>query len=382
LFIGSCCKAIPLRLCRRSSTALLLTELTNGVPISELLIALGSFLLSVGLLAGWLRYGIGRRLIAIPNARSSHSQPTLTAGGVVIVLVMVAVLLGYFFHGVDWAGWLAFGCLAMALIGFVDDLRELSPAFRLLLQSLVVALLLWTANAIELSQAGWPGRLPTFFVALMFAAALVWFVNLFNFMDGIDGLATMQSASYCLAALFFMVGDAGWYSGVLWSGAACSLGFAVFNLAPARIFMGDVGSGFWGLVLGVLALQLAIIGALPLTASLVLLSAFWFDASYTLITRMLTGQRFTQGHRSHLYQRLADRWGHARTTFGYAALFLLWQWPLAAWIRSDYLSKPEIDLGAGLELHLWWIVVLACMPLVIGCIWCRAGQTTASKLSQ
>jgi len=343
-------------------------------------IAVGCFCFCVASLAAWLHFGGSQRLIAVPNERSSHSLPTPTGGGVVIVLVLLAVLLGYYLQGIVLAGWLALACFAMALIGLVDDLRDLSAGLRLTLQILVIAFLLWVANTAALSQVGWPGSLPTALVALMWLAALVWFVNLFNFMDGIDGLATAQSGSYCLAALFFMLGDAGWYTGLLWAGVACSLGFAVFNVAPARIFMGDAGSAFWGLLLGVLALQLAIVGALPITASLVLLSAFWFDASYTLIVRVTTGQRFTQAHRSHLYQRLADRWGHARTTLFYVALFLFWQWPLTAWIRAKYLSKPELALGAGLELDLWWIVILSCIPLLLGCLWLKAGRLVKSDL--
>ena len=346
----------------------------------EPLIALASFCVCVAMLAAWLRYGASHRLLAVPNERSSHSQPTPTGGGLVIVVVLLVVMLGYFLHGVEWAGWLAVGGFAMALIGLVDDVWELSAGLRLGMQGVVVALLLWTANSVPLSQVGWPGALPTALVALMWGGALIWFVNFFNFMDGIDGLATAQSGSYCLAALFFMLGDAGWYTGVLWAGAACSLGFAVFNIAPARIFMGDAGRAFRGLMLGIFALQLAMLGAQPITASLILLSAFWFDASYTLIVRITTGQRFTQAHRSHLYQRLADRLGHARTTWAYVALFLFWQWPLTAWVRANYLSKPALAAGSGLDLDLWWLVALACLPLLVGCVWLKAGALKNSDL--
>ncbi len=344
----------------------------------ELAIALASFFGCVVLLGGWLHLGLGNQLIARPNERSSHRQPTPTGGGVVIVAVLLCVLTGYFALGVEWAGWLAGGGLLLALVGLVDDWRELSARLRLAVQVAVVALLVWSADAVSLSQAGWPGQLPAAVVALLWVGALVWFINLFNFMDGIDGLATTQSGSYCLAALLFMLGDAGWYAGVLWAGVACSLGFAVFNMAPARIFMGDAGSAFWGLLLGVLALQLAIAGALPLVASLILLSAFWFDATYTLIVRMLTGQRFTEAHRSHLYQRLADRLGHGRATGWYAALFLLWQWPLTAWVRAIYLSNGDAVPGAGLALDLWWLVVLACVPLAVGCVLLKAGAAESS----
>ena len=294
-------------------------------------------------------------------------------------------------QGVALAGWLAAAGLGVALIGLVDDIRELSPRLRLALHIALVATLVWNADAVALSQPGWPGSLPDWLVATLWVAAIVWFLNLFNFMDGIDGLATMQCGSFCLAALLFMLGDAGWYAGVLWAGVACSLGFAVFNIAPARIFMGDAGSAFLGLLLGFLVLQLAIAGALPLVASLILLSAFWFDATYTLIVRIATGQRFTQGHRSHLYQRLADRLGHGKTTGVYVVLFLLWQWPLTAWVRTIYVSNSSAGAaevsadhwadmaGAGLSLNLWWLVVLACAPIAAGCFFLRAGQLDGRK---
>ena len=303
-------------------------------------LAPGSFFLTTALLAGWLRYGAGATLVAIPNARSSHSQPTPTGGGVAVVVVLSAVLLGYWVLGVAWAGWLAAGGIVIALLGLADDLFELSARLRIIIQWAALAAVLWAMDAVTLVRfdpaGGVLAALPQPLIWLLLLLGLSWFVNLFNFMDGIDGIATAQSGSYCLAALLFMLGDAGWVTGVLWAGVAASLGFAVFNVAPARIFMGDVGSAFWGYLIGLLALHLALVGALPFVASLVLLSAFWFDASYTLCVRIVTGQKFAEGHRSHLYQRLADRFGHGRTTAMYVGLFLAWLWPLAWWCRSLY----------------------------------------------
>jgi len=346
-----------------------------------LLLALGSFAITVVLLAYWLQHTGHKALVAIPNARSSHSQPTPTGGGVVIVVVLAAVLLGYFWLGVVWAGWLVGGGLVIALLGLADDVFELSARLRIAIQCLVVALVLWALGAVDTlgtdPAGGIVAGLPGFLLWPVLLIGLLWFINLFNFMDGIDGIATAQSAAYCLGALLFMLGDAGWVTGVLWVGLATSLGFAVFNAAPARLFMGDVGSAFWGYLIGLLALQLALVAALPFVASLVLLSAFWFDATYTLCVRIVTGQQFTQGHRSHLYQRLADRFGHGRTTALYIGLFVLWQWPLVWWCRALYLADISGSNPQGwamLDLRLWWLVLLACLPLALGCIWLRAGQ--------
>lgn len=349
---------------------------------ATLWLALGSFLITVALLWCWLNYTAGSALVALPNARSSHSQPTPTGGGIAIVVVLTFVLLGYFWLGVGWAGWLAGGGLVIALLGLADDLVELSAPVRIVIQWMVVAAVVWALGAVDTLGADPAGGvisgLPSYALWLLLLLGLTWFINLFNFMDGIDGIATAQSGAYCLGALLFMLGDAGWASQILWVGFAASVGFAVFNAAPARIFMGDAGSAFWGYLIGLLALHLALVGALPFVASLVLLSAFWFDASYTLCVRMVTGQKFAQGHRSHLYQRLADRFGHGRTTVMYVALFLLWQWPLVWWGRALYLAEVATTEGhdwALLDLRLWWLVVLACLPVLVGCVVLRAGQS-------
>jgi len=113
---------------------------------------------------------------------------------------------------------------------------------------------------------------------------------------------------------------------------------------------------------------------LPLIASLVLLSPFWFDATYTLCTRLFTGQKFTQAHRSHLYQRLADRLGHGRTTLTYALLWLLWDAPLVYWCRSlGHASASGLDLIWWAAC--WWVLPVACLPLLIGCVLLQAGRT-------
>ncbi len=354
-----------------------------------LLLALGSFFLTVILLTYWLRYTARRALVAIPNARSSHSQPTPTGGGVAIVVVLTMVLVGYFWLGVGWAGWLAGGGLVIASLGLADDLVELSAQLRIAIQWLVVGVVLWALGAIDRLGADPAGGviagLPVFVLWLVLLIGLTWFINLFNFMDGIDGIATAQSGAYCLGALLFMLGDAGWATRVLWVGLATSLGFAVFNAAPARLFMGDVGSAFWGYLIGFMALHLALVGALPFVASLVLLSAFWFDATYTLCVRIITGQKFAQGHRSHLYQRLADRFGHGRTTAIYLGLVVLWQWPLVWWCRALYLAEisgTSPQSWAILDLRLWWLVLLACLPLALGCVWFRAGQLKPQSQAQ
>jgi Fuc2NAc and GlcNAc transferase len=296
-------------------------------------------------------------LVAVPNERSSHQVPTPSLGGVAIA-VPVLVYLGYQASaGVEVAAGLGTGCLLLALIGLWDDLREAGSLVRLLchLAAAGVVLLLLDLN--------WP--------LLMLLGAgflLVWQVNLFNFMDGIDGIAGVQVLVYCVGVLLVSGGIPGWLGELIWLLCGCTVGFLAFNWPPAKIFMGDVGSGFLGLLLGFLVLVLAVQGYVPLVGSLILLAVFWFDASYTLCVRIVTGQRFVSAHRSHLYQKLAQRRGHGWTTSVYALFGAFWLVPLAV----CSVRYPD-------WLLVWLLLALA--PIAVACVWLRAGLTEAIRKS-
>ena len=313
--------------------------------------------LGVGLgleaLVYWL---IGRAgILAHPNERSSHTRPTPTMGGVVIVIIMLAFC-AHVAQAQASLGWGLFAPLAaVGLVGLWDDLTGLPARLRLVVYTAAAAgALAWVLPALP---------------AWVYAAgvvALVWFVNLYNFMDGIDGYAASQALVFCVGAQLVAGGVPGWSGEALWLLAGASLAFLIFNWPPARIFMGDVGSASLGLLIGVLAAYLAMAEHLPLVASLILLAGFWFDASYTLCVRMFTGQAFTQAHRLHLYQRLAHRQGHLWTTLaflGYSGLVLV---PLAWWATH----APEFRLLA---------LFLSVAPLALASWRWRAGLVTEAS---
>jgi Fuc2NAc and GlcNAc transferase len=160
---------------------------------------------------------------------------------------------------------------------------------------------------------------------------LVWLINLFNFMDGIDGLAGMEAVCASgFGGLLLLRDGLGGYAQCAWVLAAASSGFLVWNWPPARIFMGDAGSGFLGFVLGVFALSSARMQPSLLWPWLILLSAFIVDSTVTLITRMVTGARWYEAHRTHAYQQAAQRWSsHSKVTVAFAIVNLLWLFPLA-----------------------------------------------------
>ena len=286
------------------------------------------------------RFGV----MAIPNARSAHTVPVASIGGLGFVLPTLAWLCwSAAQRGDPFSLVLAAGGAVLALIGILDDLFELAAGLRLPIH---------LATAAAAAVVAIDGHLALVAVC---AIGLAWFVNLYNFMDGIDGIAGSQAAIFCLGALYF----GGAQDATLWILLASCAGFLCLNWAPAKVIMGDTGSGFLGFVIGALALHLWQMGALPLVTSLILLAAFWFDASYTLAVRCCTRQRIAEAHSNHLYQKLARRWGHGHTTAALWAYAALWLAPLSA-------LYDRFGLGT-----LW--LALACAPLLAACIAFRAG---------
>ena len=286
--------------------------------------------------------------LALPNRRSSHSRPIPTLGGLGFALPIVAAL-GY--AALDGAalGGLALVLAGVGLMGLVDDVRELGRAPRLAGQFAFGCAALW------LLPPGWP-------LWLLGAALvlLVWHVNLYNFMDGIDGLAGCACLFFCLAVQLLVGGVPGWLGDLLWTTLGAMLGFMIFNWPPAKIIMGDVGSTLLGFLLAVCVIQLVAQEILPLAACLILLTGFWFDASYTLCVRMVTGQAFWEAHRTHLYQKVAQRKGHLWTTSVFVAFCLLWLLPLA------YLAKAQPAFGT-------LCLAGAALPLAAAALRLRAG---------
>lgn len=307
--------------------------------VSQTALIVGSF--GLGLVLQWgVWWLVNRRhLLAEVNERSSHATPTPTMGGVVIVIVVLTYLAWLYQVEAQMALGLIGALAVVATFGLWDDLTAVSKVLRLIVHM--------GAAALGLSALGmwglWEMGLEGWFFAGMVGLAVVWFVNLFNFMDGIDGIAALQALTFCVGVQLITGGVPGWSGDLLWVIGGATLAFLTYNWPPARIFMGDVGSGFLGLLIALMTFQFWQSGVLPLVGSLILLAAFWFDASYTLCVRMLTGQPFTQAHRSHLYQRLAERQGHLWTSIAFLVFSMLWLGPLA-WVAVNFADYQILTL--------------------------------------
>jgi Fuc2NAc and GlcNAc transferase len=302
--------------------------------------ALGSFLLTRLV----RRYALAR-LLDLPNARSSHSTPTPRGGGLAIVLSFLAGTVALTLQGQISARFLLLlaTALPVAAVGFWDDHGHVPARLRIMVHTAAAGAALCWLGGFELIPLGhW-----SFDVGVLGSVGavlwLVWMLNLFNFMDGIDAIEGTEVIFVGMAAAGLMmlaegrVSEAAQASLLL---AAATAGFQVWNWPPAKIFMGDVGSGFVGYVLAALALadMQRPGGGLGLPVWLILNGVFLVDATYTLLRRMSGGQRWYQAHRSHAYQKAAVRFGGHRpvvTSCMMINLFWLLPWASVAVFRQD-----------------------------------------------
>ncbi len=273
--------------------------------------ALIVFLATLGM-TGRLRDWLERRAIFDqPVDRSAHNVPVPRGGGLVLVPVLLAAWLGLALTGLAPAGDAALAALAagLMLLSWRDDLRGLPVGLRLLCHVLAVV----AGLAFLPPGAVFQGLLPPFIDRAATTLLWVWFVNLFNFMDGIDGITGIETAAlgFGLALVAALAGAEDDGSAALaLCAAAGALAFLRWNWHPARLFLGDVGTVPLGYLLGSLLLALAARG---LWAPALILPLYYLaDASLTLAGRMLRGERFWQPHRQHFYQRaLGGRDDHA-----------------------------------------------------------------------
>lgn len=308
----------------------------------------------LALRSGWLDY---------PNPRSAHVAPLPVSGGVAIVVVSSA-----------WFALAPIGTTAqivvalcgwtIAIVGFIDDRRPVSKWARLLTQVAAIGvLMLVTREFGPLHVPGLPGD--GLLAVLSTWLALTWLVNLYNFMDGIDGLAAAEAVTVGLG-LAGCLHFGGYGAPAIVTGcclvSGASLGFLVWNWPPARIFMGDVGSGFLGFLLGALALLAHREAGLSLFVPLILLAVFVTDATVTLLRRVVRRERWYEPHRIHAYQWLSRRFGsHRPVTLIAIAVNAFWLIPIA----FAAATRPEV---AG-ELF-----VLAYAPVVFGALLAGSGR--------
>lgn len=332
-----------------------------------LIVLITAFWATVFLTGSLRRYALAGRLLDVPNARSSHETPTPRGGGVAFVGVFLLVL--PLFYVLDLIAWNIMWAIAgagslVAVVGFMDDHRHVPAQMRLAVHfGAAMWVLFWLGGVPPLNLAdisissGLGGFLGLFY--------LVWVLNLYNFMDGIDGLASIEAISVCLGGVVLYGLSSGFVDATLILLAVCVAGFLYWNFPPAQMFMGDVGSGFLGMLMGIFSLQAAWFEAQFFWSWLILLGVFIVDATWTLVHRACRGEKVYQGHCSHAYQRAARRYrSHKAVSLAVAAVNIAWLLPIAIWVGVGGL--PGVS-G----------VCLAYCPLMVVAVIFKAGSKEA-----
>jgi Fuc2NAc and GlcNAc transferase len=298
------------------------------------------WLLAVALiasLAGTAGYArIARRfgIVSVPNERTLHKGIIPRGGGIVVSAVVLASIAVLYLEGVLPERWflaLFVGGAVTVTVGFVDDVRSLSPVLRIVVHALVglwATIWLGGISSIDLGvtalHLGWLRYALT-------VLGVMWMINLYNFMDGIDGMATSGAVFFCAAAAGLIEWQAGSVMSVLLAvlGVA-SIGFLVFNWSPARLFLGDSGSNFYGYAFAVIVLITVTSRQLSFWTWIILLGYFIGDTTTTMLIRIWTVPKWYGTHRGHCYQNLARVWqNHQRVTLMVSAIHVLWLLPLA-----------------------------------------------------
>lgn len=331
-------------------------------------VPIAGFVTSFLLTSALLKLAHSHGLLDIPNQRSSHKVPTPRGGGLAIVISSAATscaLAAVHVVSIDVVVALLGGGVLVAAVGFLDDRTSLSPAVRLAIHFAAALWALWWLGGFPALSLG--GKTLTFGVGgyLLGALGIVWFLNLFNFMDGIDGIAASEAIfiTWGSVVISAFTGSLGGVSAVAVAIGAASCGFLLWNVPPARIFMGDVGSSFLGFSIAVLALAGTHETPNAMWTWLILSGVFIVDATVTLVRRLIGGERVYQAHRSHAYQWLARRWrSHLRVTSLVLVINLVWLLPCA------FLATRFSEFAP-------WIATLALIPLTALAIAAGSGRS-------
>ena len=291
-------------------------------------------------------YSIKKSLVDIPNDRSSHSVPTPHGGGIAIAITWF-VGISYLYYVKDINSSLYYALMVgiiISVVSYFDDLFELSPKIRLFTQALVAILGLYFLggySTLDLFLVSIENQIVTNTFAFFM---IVWFINLYNFLDGIDGYAGSEAVFLSLAAFIFFDGS---HFLIL---AAAILGFLIWNWHRAKIFMGDVGSTLLGYNIAIFTIYYANQESSNFWIWIILFGIFWFDATLTLFRRYKNGEKLSIAHKKHAYQRFTQAgWSHDKVVICSMVLNLV--------LFSIVYYISNILLAFSLSIFILYIVV-------------------------
>jgi Fuc2NAc and GlcNAc transferase len=298
-------------------------------------------ILIISFVITWIvrKIAINKSILDHPNERSSHSVSTPRGGGLAIGIAWFTGLI--YFYVTNRAEQSLFYALLsglpLTLVGFVDDLFDLKPGIRFLVQFICAACALWFLGGLHNCQLSIVNCQFAFILTPLAFIAIIWSINLFNFLDGIDGYISTE-VIFIGISLFLLTGN------TIEILLAVSIGgFLIWNWPKAKIFMGDVGSTLLGFIVAVLAIYYQNTQQLSIVVMLILTAVFWFDATITLFRRIFNKEKLSEAHRKHAFQRIVQAgWSHQKTTLGSLCINLVGLG--FAFLATQYMVIQEILL--------------------------------------
>ena len=321
----------------------------------ELVITMIFFMFSIVISLIYKKIAINNNIVAIKNHRTLHSLPTPKGGGIVFSFLSLLSFI------LIWWNWqlpkelfliIVVGGGVASIFGFVDDIKNIRARIKLIVQ---IFLAVWVVYWLEYGGLLLLDWMPTFLTIFLLLFFMVWIINAYNFIDGIDGLAASEAIfiSLTLAVVLFLTNGSIEITAIFILIAASVSGFILFNWPPATIFMGDAGSVFLGYIFGSLLLFTVLTDNISIWSWLTVFGYFFADTTATQIIRIVLVEKWYLAHRSHAYQNLARITGsHLKVTRGITLYNLIWVLPLTLWSAI----QPEMGVVT---------VILAIMPALV-----------------
>lgn len=302
-----------------------------------------------------------------PSQRRTHRGITPRGGGISIVIVFMSFILFYQFSKNYYFALLP--VIPIALMGFWDDVSSLSARVRLFVQFLCASLSIYMIDDYQVFCQILGFNLPYWFCIIMATFFIVWSTNLYNFMDGVNGLAGIEALCFSSFMAYLSMNDLQYEWGYLWMILACGAGgFLVWNFPVAKIFLGDIGSYFFGFVFSVLLMKVATVHSQWFWSGIIVLGYFIVDATLTLMVRIWNQFSLTEAHRTHAYQMLWKKFNqsHSIVTMSILILNLCWLMPWAYLV-----AKSEVPVIYGL--------IISYLPILYLVLTSKAGTVEALK---
>jgi Fuc2NAc and GlcNAc transferase len=312
-------------------------------------------------------FAIKNSIKAIPNNRTLHFKSVPSGGGVVFssLFVSIIVLLEILqIISLDILMVIGIGGLIAILFGLTDDIFDISAPIKFFIQSILAAWSIFWLDGGALVEVAW---IPLWISWLVSWFMLVWMINLYNFIDGVDGMAASGAVFIPLTLIVVLLikGESSDLVVLLSVLGISSLGFLIYNWPPASIFMGDSGSVFLGYVFGTLIIKTTMTGEVSIWSWIIVFAYFVSDTVVTQILRIILVKKWWHAHRSHAYQNLARiTESHLKVTGGVTIYNLFWIFPLTIWSSL----VPELSLIA---------VLLAVIPAIV--VACKYGPIFSSS---